>query len=810
MEKHVSKLQKQINMRRFLFSVFVFVSVSFQINNVYAWEGMPMPKLQVEGRYLKDSHGHIVNLHGFAQTYSPWFNEENSKWNNYNVSACLAYNKGIIDKILAAGWKMNFIRLHMDPYWSNTPGCTPKYHEAHNCFNETRFRKYLDEVFVPMAEYAISKGLYVVMRPPGVSPEDIEIGDDYHQYLIKVWGIVSKHPKLMNNSNIMFELANEPIDILGTDGTYGAGTQGHFDNLKTFFQTIVDTIRYSADNILWIPGLGYQSLYAGYATNPIEGQNIGYAVHVYPGWFNSGNGYEAFQRGWNNQVQPVADFAPVIVTEMDWAPERHGKSWGKDITGTAGGDGFGANFQKIADDCGNVSWLLFTSPHLLAQYGNPNAPADIVDFLTDPEACPTPIYKWYQDYASEYGLDEVTEDYLTMTDLKISGDSVISVLNKSSVGLKVNAVFADGHVENVGSVAQIIVDNPEVVQVVRGRIFALKDGHATLNISYTDSRDAKRELTLKVTSSTFPLTNALFNPDIWENGTFNETTKTLKTGQWGFGGWQFDGIDLSDYKYIVAKLGSANTADVAFNIYDGSSYWGSPASYRFGSNKQIVVVLDQAKKNDGSMLNPGHIYIAGFWSNGNNSFVIDSVFLSNSSEYDPPVVYARDMQGVETKELNDFQYKLGLGPSACQTLVVSGDILTTSITITAPAGFEVSLDSTQSFLSKVTLAQSNGKVAGTNVYVRMKAGLTKNPNTGNLTVTSTGAFTKTLALSGTISPITGIEKLRNPEATVISTEYYLITGHKVNSIENMNGVFVVKKLLSDGTIETEKVLKLIK
>lgn len=222
----------------------------------YAWEGMPMPKLRVEGRYLKDSHGHIVNLHGFAQTYSPWFNEENSKWGNYNVSACLAYNKGIIDKILAAGWKMNFIRLHMDPYWSNTPGCTPKYHEAHNCFNETRFRKYLDEVFVPMAEYAVSKGLYVVMRPPGVSPEKIGVGDDYHQYLTKVWGIVAKHPKLKNDSNIMFELANEPIDILGSDGTYGAGTQGHFDNLKTFFQTIVDVIRTSADNILWIPGLG--------------------------------------------------------------------------------------------------------------------------------------------------------------------------------------------------------------------------------------------------------------------------------------------------------------------------------------------------------------------------------------------------------------------------------------------------------------------------------------------------------------------------------------------------------------------------
>ena len=783
---------------------FVIV-VLFCVNNVFAWEGMPMPKLHVEGRYLKDSYGHIVNLHGFAQTYSPWFNEQNTKWSNYNVNGCLNYNQGIIDKILDAGWKMNFVRLHMDPYWSNTPGCTGRY-EGEECFNETRFRKYLDEVFVPMAEYAVSKGLYVVMRPPGVSPDHIEIDGVYHKYLIKVWGIVSKHPKLMNNSNIMFELANEPIDILGTDGTYGAGTQGHFDNLKTYFQTIVDTIRASADNILWIPGLGFQSLYAGYATNPIEGQNIGYAVHVYPGWFNSGNGYEAFQRGWDNQVQPVADFAPVIVTEMDWAPERHKKSWGKDITGTAGGEGFGANFKKITDECGNVSWLLFTGPELLAQYGNPNAPADIVDFLTDPEACPTPVHEWYQDYANEYGLDGVTDAYLTMTDLKIDGDTVISVLNKSSVGLKINAVFADGHVENVGSVAQITVDNPDVVNVVRGRIFTLKDGHATLNVSYTDTKGTKKELILKVTSSTFPLTEKLFNPDIWENGSFDETTHTLKTGQWGFGGWQYDGIDLSDYKYIVAKLGSANTADVNFNIYDGNSYWGSPASYKFGSSKQVVVVLNQAKKNDGSMLNPGHIYIAGFWSNGSSPFVIDTVFLSNSSEYDPPVVFAKDMQGIETTQLKGFHYETGSGPSACQTLTVSGDLLTSNIIINAPAGFEVSLDSTKTFSSKVTLSQSNGKLTGTNVYVRMKSGLTNSPATGNLTIVSTGAFTKTVVLSGTIGPITGIEKYPNSGATVVSTQYYSISGQRLNTIKNRNGVFIVRKLMSDGTIQTYKVV----
>lgn len=614
---------------------YFLILICFQINRVWAWEGMPMPQLHVEGRYLKDSYGHVVNLHGFAQTYSPWFNEQGKYWTNYNVSGCLQYNKRILDGVMAAGWKANLLRMHMDPYWSNTPGVQVSGENDISAFSFDRFKKYLDEVFVPMAEYAVSKGLYVVMRPPGVCPEKIAVGDAYNKYLIKVWGYVAQHPRLKNNPNVMFELANEPVNILGPDGTYGSGAQGYFDNLKTFFQAVVDTIRASADNILWVPGLGYQSQYQGYAVNPVEGKNIGYAVHVYPGWFNSGQGYENFQKGWDNQVQPVADFAPVMVTEMDWAPEKYNASWGKDITGTAGGNGFGANFKKITDDCGNVSWLIFTSPDFLDDFvDSPPAAGQPYTFLTDPEACPWPTFHWYQDYALQYDFNGITDSYLTMVQLVVE-DSIVSVLTQSSAGLKISAVFADGHRESVGSLVTCTIDNPDVIDVIRGRIFTRKDGQATIVATYTDSKNNKKQVTVQVTSSTFPLTNSLFNPDIWADGTFDEKTHTLKTGQWGFGGWQYAGIDLSGYRYLVAKLGSANNADVTFNIFDENNYWGSPASYKFGTGRQIVVSLKNAKKTNGSALNPSHIYIAGFWSNGNNPFVIDSVFLSNSSEYTP-------------------------------------------------------------------------------------------------------------------------------------------------------------------------------
>ena len=396
MQTHTTMLKTII---RTLTAAIIMLTIT---TDIYAWEGMAMPRLRIDGRNLKDENGNIVKLHGYAQTFSPWFNERGTRWNNYDVEGCLKYNQQIIDRIMAAGWKMNFVRMHMDPYWSNIPGRRVKGENDISAFDFGRFEKYLDEVFVPMAEYAITKGMYVVMRPPGVCPEKIAVGDEYQKYLLKVWRHVAQHTTLKNHPNIMFELANEPINILGSDGTIGGHSKAQFEQLSKYFQEIADTIRaQGCNNILWIPGLGYQSKYAGYADYPIKGENIGYAVHIYPGWFGSGHGYEAFSKGWQQDVQPVSNFAPVMITEMDWADKKWNASWGKAHTGVAGDKNFGANFKKITDDAGNVSWLLFTSPEHLADFKDEPAKDGKYTFLTDPEACPWPIYHWYKEYAKD-------------------------------------------------------------------------------------------------------------------------------------------------------------------------------------------------------------------------------------------------------------------------------------------------------------------------------------------------------------------------------------------------------------------------
>lgn len=598
-----------------------------------------LDKLHVDGRYLKNVKGEIINLHGYAQTFSPFFN--NGAWNNYDVAACLNYNKGMIDKVLAAGWKMTFIRQHMDPYWSS-PNCGSE-DKAYTTYDEERFKKYLDEVFIPMAEYAISKGMYVVMRPPGVSPETIALGDDYHKYLMNVWAIVSRHPRIKNNSAIMFELANEPVNIIGTDGVKGSTSLACFESLSKFFQSIVDLIRENASNIIWVPGLGYQSQYAGYATYPIQGENIGYAVHLYPGWMGSdgenqdggqgtGGGYEAFQRGWDAQVKPVADFAPVMITEMDWAPEKYDSSWGKATTGVAGGFGFGANFKYIVDGSGNVSWLLFTTQELLADFVDEPGQEGQYTFLNDPEACPWPIYHWYQEYA---GM-EVT-DHGALTGLFVEGmegQSLVLVTGADKY-LRVMATYADGFSELIAGKAQLTSSDPSIIKVGQnGNIIALKNGTVTIHISYTDKYEVTKELDVIVESTTFPLTEEAFNPSIWEQGSFDEDTHILITGQYGFGGWEYtSGLDLSASKYLIVELGDETEAGsgVSFRLFD-KGYWDGAAQYDFGDSKSLTVDLHNMYKDVNGQkikVSPSNLTIIGFWSLGGKRIQIDRIYLSD-------------------------------------------------------------------------------------------------------------------------------------------------------------------------------------
>ena len=105
--------------------------------------------------------------------------------------------------------------------------------------------------------------------------------------------------------------------------------------------------------------------------------------------------------------------------------------------------------------------------------------------------------------------------------------------------------------------------------------------------------------------------------------------------------------------------------------------------------------------------------------------------------------------------LTGFSYIFGNGPSAQQSFSISGAYLIANITVTPSSNYEISTTSGSGFQSTpITLTQSGGIVAATNIYVRLKAGLAVGSyNSENIVSTSTTAVTKNVACSGTVNNV---------------------------------------------------------
>jgi len=230
-----------------------------------------------------------------------------------------------------------------------------------------------------------------------------------------------------------------------------------------------------------------------------------------------------------------------------------------------------------------------------------------------------------------------SEDALTLSGLKTATTN-IALLTGSSQSIAITALYKDGHSDDVTMSATYTNSNPNVVTIKNGLLIANTNGDATLTVTYQGGMGDAMSLTLNIHSTYFPLTGGLFNPSICSAGTFNETTATLVTGQYGFGGWSYSsGIDLSNYKYLVAKLGKVSSSGASFRAFDENSYWSNPVLVDFGSKTQAVINLSKSvKSGTTTKFDPSHIYIVGIWSSGGSPIVINNIYVTNNDDYSKP------------------------------------------------------------------------------------------------------------------------------------------------------------------------------
>lgn len=355
----------------------LLLSLAFALMSMAGHAADNLPDLRVKGKNLVDSEGKTVVLHGVMDTPNRYFNGNRWGTGGYNVgdeTPCLNYFEKMFTAITDKnqGAYCTVFRLHMDPCWTNYNAPVGTQENNIQYFSETRYEKFLSRLYVKLVQKALAHGLYVIVRPPGVCPQNIKVGDEYQTYLKKVWNLFASNSTILKNAGkVSIELANEPVNVQLADGSNSDKA------LHDFFQPIVDEIRRTGfKGIIWVPGAGYQSQYQNYVKYPITDSedNFSYAVHVYSGWYGNmtdkNYDHDTFIRNFKNQV-PMVETKPIMVTEIDWSPEDpdkasegHWNEWGQwtqpnlGSWATASTSKWGLAWKAVHDHFGNIGMTL--------------------------------------------------------------------------------------------------------------------------------------------------------------------------------------------------------------------------------------------------------------------------------------------------------------------------------------------------------------------------------------------------------------------------------------------------------------------
>ena len=100
--------------------------------------------------------------------------------------------------------------------------------------------------------------------------------------------------------------------------------------------------------------------------------------------------------------------------------------------------------------------------------------------------------------------------------------------------------------------------------------------------------------------------------------------------------------------------------------------------------------------------------------------------------------------------------------STAQSFTVSGSNLTADLVVTAPTGFEVSKTETGTYTSSVSYTPSSGTVSSQTVWVRLSTSASGTYSSSNVALTSTGATTVNVAVSGTVLSISAAPAITGP------------------------------------------------
>ena len=255
------------------------------------------------------------------------------------------------------------------------------------------------------------------------------------------------------------------------------------------------------------------------------------------------------------------------------------------------------------------------------------------------------------------------------------------------------------------------------------------DGFTMTNGGATNPAD------IRATSPSSGYSGASGSANIWFTST---------NAQYGFG---IEGIDASSYISLSIQFGyrkesSSALPNLAIDYWNGTSYVNVPFTFNEAANASTGWYLSPVVSLPvGAQISNLKLRLV---KSGTIAVRVDDITLKGTVGSIPTL-------SVDPSSLTGFEYYFGLGPSDSQSFTVTGTNLTNNVFVTAPTNYEISDGG--SYTGSIEIIPSSGSV-NQMIDVRLISGLAANDyNNEDITITSSGATSKTVTCSGSVLAI---------------------------------------------------------
>jgi endoglucanase len=275
-----------------------------------------LPRLHVDGRWLKDPAGNSVDLHGL-NTVDPWWG---TQYQQMGDATFLETLHRLTDS--SGGWHTDVVRV-------------PFQHSIDSIGLERTIEEYVR----PVVDFLEARDCYAIIDFHRVEPWNT---DEIDREVRRFWDAVA--PAFADDEHVLFELFNEPTEPFG-DG------RRDWAAWRETAQPWVDLVRSHAPETPLLVGSPRWSTYTRYAAeDPFEGENIVYATHLYPTHFENHD---------LDALAAVADEQPLFVTEWGYVDDEDKPDH---MVGST--SGYGEPLRRYFEGIANLSWTAWCADSL--------------------------------------------------------------------------------------------------------------------------------------------------------------------------------------------------------------------------------------------------------------------------------------------------------------------------------------------------------------------------------------------------------------------------------------------------------------